>query len=76
MRRICPSVLGLVTLPVFGASKISVRGLPYNSVRRHCYSLGPYTSNLILNSKVLDFIKSGGPKLTVGRTIFEMRLVL
>ena len=36
-------VLGLVTLAVFGASKVSVRGLIY-SVRRHRYSLGPYTS--------------------------------
>ena len=34
---------------------------------------GPnYTASLNLNVKVLDFVKSGGPKLTVGRTIFEM----
>ena len=32
------------------------------ALTRHRYSLGPYTSNLILNSKVLDFIKSGGPQ--------------
>ena len=25
-----------------------------------------------LKVKVLDFVKRGGPKLTVGRTIFEM----
>ena len=35
-----------------------------------------YTASLNLKVKVLDFVKSGGPKLTVGRTIFEMRLAL
>lgn len=35
-----------------------------------------YTSNLKDKLKVLDFIKSGGPELTVDRTIFEMWLVL
>ncbi len=29
-----------------------------------------------LNTKVLDFVKSGGPKLTVGRTVFELRMEL
>ena len=34
---------------------------------------GPdYTASLNVKVKVLDFVKSGGPKLTVGRTIFEM----
>ena len=42
----------------------------------HRYFLGPYTSNLILNTKVLDFIKSGGPTWIVGGTIFEMWLGL
>ena len=31
-----------------------------------------YSSSLNFKLKVLDFVKSGGPKLTVGRTIFEM----
>ena len=31
-----------------------------------------YRSTVSLNVKVLDFVKPGGPKLTVGRTIFEM----
>ncbi len=31
-----------------------------------------YTSNLKHKRKVLDFIKSGGPELTIGRTIFEL----
>ena len=35
-----------------------------------------YTTNLNFKVKVLDFVKSGGPKLTVARTIFEMRLEL
>ena len=35
-----------------------------------------YRSNWKLNVKVLDFVKSGGPKLTVDRTIFEIRLAL
>ena len=33
-------------------------------------------ANLNRNVKVLDFVKSGGPILTVDRTIFEMRLGL
>ncbi len=33
-----------------------------------------YTSSLKHKVKVLDFIKSGGPELTIGRTIFEMWL--
>ena len=33
-----------------------------------------YTASLKHNVKVLDFIKSGGPKWTVDRTIFEMWL--
>lgn len=33
-----------------------------------------YTSNLKDKLKVLDFVKSGGPILTVGRTVFEMWL--
>ena len=37
--------------------------------------LGPvYRTSLNLNVKVLDFVKSGGPKLTVGRTVFELWL--
>ena len=31
-----------------------------------------YKSKVSLNLKVLDFIKSGGPKLTEGSTIFEL----
>ena len=31
-----------------------------------------YKDRRNLSLKVLDFVKSGGPKLTVGRTIFEM----
>ena len=31
-----------------------------------------YRTNLSLNWKVLDFVKRGGPDLTVGSTIFEM----
>ena len=34
----------------------------------------PYRANRNLNVKVLDFVKSGGPKWTVGRTVFEMWL--
>ena len=34
----------------------------------------PQTSNLNLIRKVLDFIKSGGPELTVDRTVFELWL--
>ena len=33
-----------------------------------------YRTNLSLNWKVLDFVKRGGPVLTVGRTVFEMWL--
>ena len=32
----------------------------------------PYRSSTRANRKVLDFIKSGGPKLTVDRTVFEL----
>ena len=35
-------------------------------------SLNRYSSSLKQKLKVLDFIKSGGPELTVGRTIFEL----
>ena len=35
-----------------------------------------YRSNTRVNVKVLDFVKRGGPKLTVGRTIFELLLAL
>ena len=35
-----------------------------------------YRVNLNLSAKVLDFVKSGGPKLTVDRTIFELLLAL
>ena len=35
-----------------------------------------YRSSLNLKLKVLDFVKSGGPKLTVDRTIFELWLGL
>ena len=35
-----------------------------------------YNASLNRNTKVLDFIKSGGPKLTVDRTIFEIRMGL
>ena len=31
-----------------------------------------YTASLKHNVKVLDFVKRGGPKLTVDRTIFEL----
>ena len=34
----------------------------------------PYTSRTKVKLKVLDFIKSGGPILTIDRTIFEMWL--
>ena len=32
--------------------------------------------NLNLNTKVLDFVKSGGLELTEGRTVFELRMGL
>ena len=35
-----------------------------------------YSATLTRKVKVLDFIKSGGPKLTVDRTIFEIRMGL
>ena len=35
-----------------------------------------YRSSLNLKLKVLDFVKFGGSILTVGRTVFEMRLRL
>ena len=35
-----------------------------------------YQVKLNLNTKVLDFVQFGGPKLTVGRTVFEMLLKL
>ena len=31
-----------------------------------------YCAKLNLTTKVLNFVQSGGPKLTVGRTIFEL----
>ena len=34
-----------------------------------------YRSSKSVKVKVLDFVKSGGPELTVGRTIFELWLV-
>ena len=33
-----------------------------------------YRSKMNLNVKVLDFMKSGGPILTIDRTIFELWL--
>ena len=33
-----------------------------------------YTTSLNLIEKVLDFVKSGGPILTIDRTIFELWL--
>ena len=33
-----------------------------------------YNARLNLSVKVLDFVKSGGPKWTVGGTVFEMWL--
>ena len=33
-----------------------------------------YTASLNLKVKVLDFIKSGGPILTIDRTVFELWL--
>ena len=46
--------------------------------RGHLGADGPlsYQAKLHLNTKVLDFVKSGGPILTVGSTILEMRLGL
>ena len=35
-----------------------------------------YEANLNLRVKVLDFVKSGGPYLTVDSTIFELRMDL
>ena len=35
-----------------------------------------YTAKAKVMVKVLDFVKSGGPKWTVGRTIFAMWLGL
>ena len=45
----------------------------------HLYSRVPmwnvhYIASLKHKRKVLDFVKSGGPELTVDRTIFEMWL--
>ena len=37
---------------------------------------GTHNINGNVKVKVLDFVKSGGPKLTVGRTIFELLVVL
>ena len=44
--------------------------------RGHLGADGPlsYQTKLNLNTKVLDFIKLGGPKWTVDRTVFEMWL--
>ena len=39
-------------------------------------ALTAYTVNRSVKVKVLDFVKRGGPKLTVGRTIFELWLGL
>ena len=76
-------------LPAQVASRLSTRvpGLPRDPSR--CVSRGlataffgwggayaDYTARVNLNTKVLDFVKSGGPKLTIDRTIFEMRLAL
>ena len=36
------------------------------------YSGFAYISETNVKMKVLDFIKSGGPRLTVGSTIFEI----
>ena len=35
-----------------------------------------YSSKMNRNSKVLDFVQLGGPKLTEGSTMFELVLVL
>ena len=40
----------------------------------NCDQVWTYSANLNLRMKVLDFVKLGGPKLTVGRTIFELWL--
>ena len=42
--------------------------------RARRWSRSAYSVSVKDNEKVLDFIKSGGPELTVGRTIFEMWL--
>ena len=34
----------------------------------------PYIGSLNVSAKVLDFVQLGGPKWTIDRTIFEMRL--
>ena len=51
-----------------------------SAVARSCHQwVGPdsaYISNLSRSVKVLDFVKFGGPVLTIDRTIFEMWLGL
>ena len=37
---------------------------------------GADTAEVALNGRVMNSVHAGGPKLTVGRTIFEMRLAL
>ena len=47
--------------------------VPGNEAPSPC--LGPfYSANLNDKVKVLDFVKSGGPKWIVGGTVFEMWL--
>ncbi len=64
-----------------GPRRRSIRCLsacPVGSRRtaRGARSASDYSANLTRKVKVLDFIKSGGPILTIDRTIFEMWLVL
>ena len=51
-----------------------------SAVARSCHQWvggdSAYTSNLSRSVKVLDFIKSGGPDLTAGSTIFELLVAL
>ena len=36
--------------------------------------MADYTTRVNLNTKILDFVQLGGPRCTVGGTIFEMWL--
>ena len=50
------------------------RAVPGDTLVLAHASLDGYRANLNLIVKVLDFVKSGGPILTVDRTVFEMWL--
>ena len=50
------------------------RGTAYRKVRPTAHEYRSFRCYCVLPMKVLDFVKSGGPKGMVGGTIFEMWL--